>query len=81
MNMSLIDSRPLAQVLLNYDIRDGLSVISCPTLIIHEDTDTVPLEYAKEIHENHILVCYLEFPLTQLLREWISIFKKVTRTY
>lgn len=51
-NMSLIDSRPLGHVLLDYDIRDELSVISCPTLIIHGDTDTVPLEYAKEIHEN-----------------------------
>ena len=36
----------------NYDIRDKLKNISCPTLILQGDYDPMPLEGAQQIHEN-----------------------------
>ncbi len=51
-NMSLIDSKPLGQVLYNYNILEQLSVIECSTIIIHGEADPVPLKYAEEIHNN-----------------------------
>ena len=36
----------------NYDIRDNLKNISCPTLILQGDYDPMPIEGAQKIHEN-----------------------------
>jgi len=36
----------------NYDIRDNLINISCPTLILQGDYDPMPLEGAQQLHEN-----------------------------
>lgn len=36
--------------LAEYDIAEDLSTITCPTLIIHGDYDTIPLESAEIIH-------------------------------
>jgi proline iminopeptidase len=38
--------------LLNYDIHSKLSVISCPTLIVHGDHDFLPLEAAQAIRDH-----------------------------
>lgn len=38
--------------IVNYDIHESLSKIECPTLIIHGDHDTVPLEAAQKIHQH-----------------------------
>ena len=51
-NMSLIWSRPLSKDIENYDILDQLSVIKSPTIIIHGETDPIPVKYAEEIHNN-----------------------------
>ena len=37
--------------LADYDIADTLPAVSCPTLIIHGDYDTIPLESAEMIHK------------------------------
>jgi proline iminopeptidase len=53
-NIPLIPSRPLGRIVWNYDIRGQLSNITCPTIIIHGDTDLIPLKYAEEIN-NHLV--------------------------
>jgi len=58
-NSRIIWERPLAHEVDNYDIRDQLSIIKSPTLIIHGDSDVIPVKYAEEIHnrlENSDLV-------------------------
>lgn len=60
-NRRIIWERPLAHEVENYDIRDQLSVIKSPTLIIHGETDVIPVKYAEEIHnrlENSDLVIF-----------------------
>jgi proline iminopeptidase len=37
--------------LADYDISEKLSAVSCPTLIIHGDYDTIPLESAEIFHQ------------------------------
>ena len=36
----------------DYDIREDLKAISCPTLILYGDHDPTPLEWVKPIHES-----------------------------
>lgn len=36
----------------NYDIHAELSTLDLPTLIIHGDSDPVPIEFARQIHES-----------------------------
>ena len=51
-NIPLIASRPLGQVINNYDIVNELAVIKSPTIIIHGENDPIPLKYAEEIHNS-----------------------------
>jgi proline iminopeptidase len=44
----------------NFDFHERLSAITCPTLIIHGDADSVPLEAVQEIHRriknSHLII-------------------------
>jgi proline iminopeptidase len=35
-----------------FDLHEGLRAISCPTLVIHGDSDPMPVKYAELIHES-----------------------------
>jgi len=35
-----------------FDLHDDLKVIGCPTLVIHGDSDPMPVKYAKRVHES-----------------------------
>lgn len=39
------------RLLMNYNIYDQLSAVKCPTLVIHGDSDPIPLDYVRKIHE------------------------------
>lgn len=49
-NRPLIYASPLFQTFREYDIRDRLHNITCPTLIIHGEYDPIPLSYVRDIH-------------------------------
>jgi len=48
-NMGLIRQRPLGRSIWKFDIRQDISQLTCPTLLIHGDHDPLPLEFACEI--------------------------------
>lgn len=48
---ALVINKVMRKSILDCDIHNALSRIGCPTLIIHGDYDTVPLEAAQEIHQ------------------------------
>ena len=41
----------LFQSIGEFDLHKDLNVISCPTLVIHGDSDPMPVKYAERIHE------------------------------
>jgi len=52
MNIFSVNSLLHKNTLSNYDIHDKLSIINCPSLIIHGDSDPIQLEYIKRINES-----------------------------
>ena len=50
--MQLISATPLYQDAHNFDIVDQLSIIKCPTIIIHGENDVIPIKYAEEINDH-----------------------------
>ena len=49
---SLLSSERFAGYLRKYDLFEALKKISCPTLIIHGDSDPIPFQQIERIHQN-----------------------------
>ncbi len=49
-NLGLISQRPMGAEIMSFDIRDQLKNVMAPTLLIHGDSDPLPLKYAQEIN-------------------------------
>jgi pimeloyl-ACP methyl ester carboxylesterase len=43
-------ARYILQSLGEFDLRDDLRRVTCPTLVLHGDADPMPVAYAEEIH-------------------------------
>lgn len=81
MNMDTINSLMIRNYLSNYNIHEELSAINCPTLVLHGDSDPIPSEFAKKIHErirNSKFILLKDcghFPYVEAQKEFFDIMK------
>jgi proline iminopeptidase len=59
-----------------FDLHDDLSVVRCPTLVLHGDSDPMPVSYAERVHQS---IAGSELVLAQSSGHWL--FVDATETF